>query len=125
MTTRRKSPPAVLLLFAFFLLSGCATKNAVAAYPVDIVNQSSHAICRVKFYPAGPYHIHAPNLLKVSLFKKESIPPGQTGAVTVEEGLYDIRIETCDGLVTGTDYFSVPQDASWAVSDEKLFTPVR
>ncbi len=94
-------------------------------YAVTIDNQSNHAICSVKFYPSGSYLLHADNLLKKSLFKTEKIPPHQTAIVDVPEGVYDIRIETCDGLVWGQDVFKVPKETSWSVTDDQLFRPVR
>ncbi len=110
----------LLGLLIMLLFSGCASRNA-PRFPVTIENQSSHAICKVRFYISGSYHTPARNLLG----RKERIPPAGRGDVLVKEGSYDIRIETCDGLVTGTDYFLVPRDASWTVREEMLFAPVR
>jgi len=127
MTPRRKHRLGFMLFFALpLLLPGCTPMNSASpTHSVTIVNQSSHNICSVKFYPSGAYLIHAKNVLRSSVFKKKIISAGQTDTVTVPEGLYDIRIKTCDGLVTGTDYFSVPSDAPLSITDEKLIKPVR
>lgn len=127
MTTKLKHRQSFLALFVLLLLlSGCKRKNATApTYPVTIINQSSHTVCSVKFYPSGSYLIYAKNLLKDSWFKKKTIPANQTKTLSVPKGQYDIRLKTCDGLMTGTDYFSVPERTSWVITDEQLLKPVQ
>ena len=114
---------AALILFAG-LLTACASDRE-QTHPVTIENRSSHAICSVRFYLAGPYHLHAKNLLKKSLFATGEIAPHQSVDVRVPPGVYDIRIETCDGLVYGADDFKVPDETSWRVTDNQLFKSVR
>jgi len=114
---------AALILFAG-LLTACASGRK-QTHPVTIENRSRHAICSVRFYPAGPYHLHAKNLLKKSLFATDEITPHENADVRVPQGVYDIRIETCDGLVYGADDFKVPDEASWRVTDDQLFKPAR
>ena len=114
----------VALILFVGLLPACASDRE-QTHPVTIENRSSHAICSVRFYSAGPYHLRAKNLLKKSLFEAEEIAPHQSADVRVPRGVYDIRIETCDGLVWGQDVFKVPKETSWSVTDDQLFKPVR
>lgn len=89
--------------------------------PVAIINKSSHVVCGVRFYNAGSYHLPAKNLLRESLFRTRKLVPGQTVTVYVARNLYDVRIETCDGLGSGTDYFKVPPNDKWTISDDQLY----
>ncbi len=116
---------SLLVLFAFLALVFWARMRMARSFVVTIENQSSHAICRLSFYPAGSYHLYAPNLLRKFPLRLERIAPGESVAVYIERGAYDIRIETCDGLVWGTDVFLVPQETFWAIPEESLFAPVR
>jgi len=117
----------LLLLFTLsILLAGCsATRADISLYPVEIVNESSHDICSVKFYHSSSYHTYAKNLLKAKWLRTENIQPHQTRELFVPAGLYDIRIKTCDGYVWGQDSFSVPEEKSWTITDDSLFIPVR
>ena len=87
---------------------------------VAIINKSSHDVCGVWFYHAGSYHLPKKNLLRESLFHTRKLVSGQTVTVHVAQGNYDVRIETCDGLGSGTDYFEVPPNDKWTISDDKL-----
>jgi hypothetical protein len=113
------------LFIGMLLLGACASADNAPTFSVSIDNQSQHEICSVRFHIAGSYHMPAKNSLRESWFKKRRILAGEQMTLWVSQGVYDIRLETCDGLVTGTDYFSIPGDASWTITDEMLFVPVR
>ncbi len=122
-----RSTAIVLLLTALvsmlLLLSGCQSKKQTPLYPVTIINKSSHDVCSIKFFLSGSYHLPTKNRLRKSLFRTRKLAPGQQITVYVARGVYDIRIETCDGLGWGEDAFSVPPNDEWSVSDDRL-TPL-
>ncbi len=123
-----KSTVLVLLITALagmlLLLSSCQEK-ASTRHPVTIVNESSHDVCSVKFFLSGSYHLPTKNLLRKSLFRTRKLAAGQKITVYVPQGVYDVRIETCDDLGWGEDHFSVPQNDKWIVSDDRLTRIVR
>ena len=110
----------VVSLTALLVLNGCQKKGAF--YPVMITNNSTHEVCSVKFYLAGSYHMPTKNLLRRSLFRLNKIAPGESLEVRIPEGVYDIRIATCDELWWGEDMFSAPERDTWTISDDRLTT---
>jgi len=117
-------PTFIVLLLLF---SSCANKRvSTPTYPVVVVNQSSHDVCYVRLPPSGSYHVPPPwNLLRESLFRTRKLLAGQTITVYVAQGVYDVRIETCDHMHTGTDYFKVPLNDRWIISDDNVYPIVR
>ena len=109
-----------LYLFLFWLGEKDSSEPTI---PIAIINKSSHDICGVWFPFSGSLHLPTKNLLQESLFRRRKIPSGQTVTVYVAQGFYDVRIKTCDGLGSGTDYFKVPPNDKWTISDDKL-TPI-
>ncbi len=110
----------VLYLFLFWLGE---KDSGEPTQPVAIINKSSHDICGVWFPISGSFHLPTKNLLQESLFHTRKLLSGKTITVYVAQGFYDVRIETCDGLGSGTDYFKVPPNDKWTISDDQL-TPI-
>ncbi len=117
--------PTFIVLFLLF--SNCAKKRvSTPTYPVAIVNQSSHDVCYVRLPPSGSYHVPPPwNLLRASLFSSRKLLSGQTTTFYVAQNLYDLRIRTCDHMASGTDYYKVPPNDRWIVSDDDVYPIVR
>jgi len=105
------------------LALGACKQNPAPLYPVTLINESSHQICSVKFYRAGSYHMPARNLLRKSLFRTHKLAPGESIVLNIPEGVYDIRIKTCDRFWWGEDVFAVPANDRWTISDDRL-TPI-
>ena len=116
----------VAVLFALYLVSYLfllwlgEKDSGEPTEPVAIINKSSHDICGVWFYNASSHHLPRKNLLRESLFRTRKFVSGQTVTVYVAQGSYDVRITTCDGLGSGTDYFEVPPNDRWTISDDRL-----